>query len=145
MNTNWLFSIKERQFHDKPQGQWFISGWYKDEKESYDKAETAWENKRSECYEQYVKLDVSHNINDLDMIDDYFHWRVTSPCWNLHSDGEWCKSLAKDGERYPNISGHFPSRDACEAAMWRYGEPPARFPQYENHLQSSGMPYSQLC
>jgi hypothetical protein len=145
----WHEEVKARDFIFDPQNKWFVMGYYKDEMEAFRIAEKVWEDKRDECYEKYVGGNVGtleefyNGVGDLDIVDDYFHWRVETPPWYLHTDGTWRKLLInEDSNKKIVYSGRFPSKEEAEKMLQEVRVHPSRFENYIEHLRSAGEPYS---
>lgn len=142
--SNWHEEIKEREFHGKPEGKWIVIGWYADEKEAYSTAETAWEKKQQEGWENQPKVTLAELAEGDGVlgVDDYFRWNVDTPHWFLHKNGTWHKMLCACGEGIfgPNLmSGEYGSEESAREVLKRSSKP-RQFENYQEHLQTAREP-----
>ena len=150
---NWHEEIKEKEFHDKSEGKWYIIGWYADEKQAFEIAKDEWEDQQQKGWDSNSSPTL-HELADgsfnLDIVDDYFRWNVITPHWFLHSDGLWGKMLCKDvhdASFTELMVGEYPSLKAAELMLRNTPFKPKRFEDeykipYEEHLSNAEPPYS---
>ena len=148
MKEIWHVEIKEEARHLYP-GQWTIYGYWKDEKDLYEKYEKEWGNRRQEVWNKKPKITLQEIANTEFFCtkgEDYFHWNVETPGWSMHRNGCWQKMLinlndwtGKTRDQYPGIFNSY--EHACKtladysdllAPRFAIGE----IKDYEKHLKN---------
>lgn len=137
----WHVEIKEDVRHLCP-GQWTIYGYWKDEKDLYEKYEKEWEDRRQEAQDKKPILCDRVPASDiLSFSEDYFHWNVETPGWSMHRNGSWGKMLLdmndwkdKTRDQYPGIFNSY--EHACKTLGNYCDLLPPRFADYEKHLKN---------
>lgn len=127
--------------------QWYVIGWYEDEKSDYETAELNWETARQEeMWDNYRRDPSERDEGKARRLfrDDDFGLHVTRFYWYLHSDGTWnrlvCKGALADAihsDVKPELLGLYKTEEEAERMMQTTTTKPDKFANYREYLDKT--------